>query len=65
MTEYIQRLSELLTRSEAAELLGVSPTTLHRWEQAGRGPERIVMGRTVRYAEADLVEFVESCRVAG
>ena len=46
-------MSKLLTIGEAAELLGVTPQTLRRWEVAGRiKPEQRTQGNQRRYAES-------------
>jgi len=41
--------SELVDRSAAARLLGVSARTLDRWHLLRVGPPRILIGRQVRY----------------
>ena len=49
----------LLNTRQAARLLGVSPGTLTNWRWCGLGPQFIQVGpRAVRYALADLEEFV-------
>lgn len=56
----------LLTDSQAAERLGVSPATLRSWRCRGIGPAFIKMGRgakaPVRYSEADLEQFIAQSR---
>jgi excisionase family DNA binding protein len=55
----LEDLPDLLTRSEAAEYLGVSPQTLARWAVEGVGPKITRIGRKhVRYAKADVLAFV-------
>ena len=50
----------LLTTSQAAERLGLSPRTLEEWRLRGGGPVFRKLGRrTVRYAETDLTDFIE------
>jgi len=55
----------LLSRAEAAALLGVAPGTLAHWAAAGTGPafsrSGPVRGR-VWYAEADVVAWVQGRR---
>ena len=46
--------SVLLDNEGAAELLGISPTTLPRWRWAGIGPAYLKLGRAIRYRRADL-----------
>jgi excisionase family DNA binding protein len=51
---------KLLSESEAADHLGVSPRTLANWRSRGGGPAYVrVGGKAVRYRFADLQEFVE------
>jgi len=47
---------ELLTREEAAELLGIRPQTLAAWKCLGRqGPPYVRVGmRAIRYRRSDL-----------
>jgi len=53
--------SELLTRTEAAEYLGVSPKTLAMWQCTRRYPLPVVkIGRLVKYRKTDLDAFIES-----
>jgi hypothetical protein len=50
----------LLTTSQAAERLGLSPRTLEEWRLRGGGPVFRKLGRrAVRYAETDLADFIE------
>ena len=44
---------ELLTESEAAELLRLKPKTLARWRWAGTGPRFLKVGGAVRYTTGD------------
>jgi len=57
---------KLLDNSEAAEFVGVSPTTLTTWRctQAVNVPY-IKLGRKVLYDRDDLVAFLQSCKVSG
>jgi predicted DNA-binding transcriptional regulator AlpA len=52
----------LLTRSEAAELLAVSPGTLSRWAAERQGPPFVKLGASdkagVRYPADGLEEFI-------
>lgn len=47
----------LLTRSEVARILGVSPTTVTRWAREGRLPCRRTLGGHHRYA-SDVIEQI-------
>ena len=49
-----------LTEKEAAARLGVTVRTVQEWRRQGRGPQFYKIGRAVRYAEADLLEFIRA-----
>lgn len=54
----------LLKTREAAELLGVHPSTLEHWRSTGRGPRYIQMTqRSVRYDRADLFAWLRAQKV--
>lgn len=56
----------LLTPPEAAELLGVTVSTLNCWRTEQRGPAFIrVSSRCVRYRLSDLNLFADARRVVG
>ena len=58
-------MEKLLSRKEAAELLGVSPATLAVWKCTGRYNLPVVkIGGLAKYRVSDLEAFVES-RKAG
>jgi excisionase family DNA binding protein len=51
--------TKLLTRNEAAELLGVRPQTLAVWHITGKyGLPVVKVGRSVRYRLADLEKWI-------
>ncbi|MBL8828898.1 MAG: helix-turn-helix domain-containing protein [Planctomycetaceae bacterium] len=51
----------LLTRTEAAQLLGVKPQTLAVWASTGRYELPLVKcGRTVRYRQSDLQAWMDA-----
>lgn len=54
-------MNRLLSVTEAAAVLGLSPQTLNRWrcERAGKGPRWLKLGGAIRYREADLVAYIE------
>ena len=57
----------LLTRKQAAEVLGFQPQTLARWKWEGREdrpPEVRVGRRAVRYRASDLANWI-ACRADG
>ncbi len=45
------------TTSEAAALLMLSPRTLDRYRETGKGPPFFRMGTSIRYARSDLMEW--------
>lgn len=49
---------QLLTESEAAELLHLSPTTLKKWRRTRSGPTYYRLGSAVRYKREDLDRFI-------
>ena len=52
---------EFLTGLEAAELLRVTPQTLHHWRKRGEGPPWARIGpRRVTYRRSRLLEYVEA-----
>jgi excisionase family DNA binding protein len=54
--------NRLLSTKEAAEYLGLKPVTLNKWRcYATKGkPPWISLGRTIRYSQEDLDEWIES-----
>lgn len=55
-------MDRLYTTREAAEILRLSPKTLHQARTTGRGPTFVRVGGAVRYLKADLEAFVEAGR---
>lgn len=51
---------DLLTTSQVAELLGVSPATLSYWRTKRTGPEYMKFGKHVRYTTQSVQAFIES-----
>jgi predicted DNA-binding transcriptional regulator AlpA len=57
--------TRLLNEHDAADVLGISVSSLRRWrsERRGHGPAWIkVNGSAVRYSADDLLEYINSCR---
>jgi predicted DNA-binding transcriptional regulator AlpA len=52
--------SELLTITEAAELLRAPVATLRYWRHLGTGPRSFRLGRRVVYRRADLHGWIDS-----
>ena len=55
----------ILTTREAAALLTLSLSTLERYRMKGGGPRYLQFGAAVRYARADLLEWVLTMRRDG
>ncbi len=49
-----------LNETQAAERLGVRPSTLAHWRCAGIGPRYAKIGGRVRYFPGDLADFIAS-----
>jgi predicted site-specific integrase-resolvase len=47
----------LLTERQAAQMLGLAPSTLKKWRWSGRGPAFTKLGAAVRYAPDRLHEY--------
>lgn len=50
--------TKLYNTPEAAEFIGNQPCTLEAWRVRGTGPKFLKIGRLVKYAEADLIAFI-------
>jgi hypothetical protein len=48
---------------EAAIVLGCTISALRKWRLLGKGPTYCKIGRLVRYAQADLAEYLDANRV--
>ena len=58
--------TSLLTRAEAAELLGLKPQTLAKWSMTGIHLPVIRLGsRATRYALSDVMAFIERSTTSG
>jgi excisionase family DNA binding protein len=55
---------KLLTASDVAALTGLSEETLAQWRSQRRGIPYLKVGRSVRYALADVQAYLEGCRVS-
>ncbi len=54
----------LLTRQEAATMLGLRPQTLAVWAMTGRNLPYVKLGRkVVRYRREDVEAFIDKCRI--
>ena len=53
----------VLSDTEVADRLGVSPFTVRAWRRKGNGPRFMKMGRAVRYRSEDVEAFKEMALV--
>jgi predicted DNA-binding transcriptional regulator AlpA len=52
-------MNKLLTRREAAEMLGLKPQTLAKWSMTEKNLPVVKLGnRTTRYLYADVISFI-------
>ena len=58
----VDDFGQALTRKQAAQVLGLHPTTLERWAAAGQGPTFVRLGDgirpRVRYPRASLLAWL-------
>lgn len=54
--------SRNLKTAEAAELAGMPESTMRYFRHVGRGPKSFKLGRSVRYAEEDVLAWIEAAR---
>jgi DNA-binding transcriptional MerR regulator len=59
------REPELLTITEAAELLRAPVATLRYWRHLGTGPRSFRLGRRVLYRDDDLRSWIDARRDSG
>jgi excisionase family DNA binding protein len=51
---------KLLTTKEAAEMLGVKPSTLQKWRYRGVGPGYVRLShKNVRYSSEELAKYIK------
>lgn len=55
----MDRLTGLLTQTEAAARLRISPRTLRRWAQLGEIEQPVKIGRNAYYRPEDIRRFIE------
>ncbi|MGT2505501.1 helix-turn-helix transcriptional regulator [Cupriavidus basilensis] len=51
---------KLLTNTQTADLLGLRSNTLEIWRTQGKGPVYRKIGRAVRYAEPDVLAWLDA-----
>jgi hypothetical protein len=60
MSDYQSPARPLMTETEAALHLDLSPRTLQAWRGRGTGPAFVKAGRSVRYARDELDRFISA-----
>ena len=53
----------MYNEQQTAEILGCTVSALRKWRMLGKGPAYRKIGRLVRYADADLAEYLDANRV--
>lgn len=56
--EWREKMSDLLTPTEAAKFLHVRPQTLACWRLYGKGPSFARIGRMIRYRREELERWI-------
>lgn len=55
---------ETISCEEAAEMIGIAAQTLRNWRSLGRGPNIVVLSRTlIRYLRADVEAWIQQQRM--
>jgi len=52
----------LLTARDAANLLRLSPSWLAKARMRGDGPRYVKLGRSIRYTETGILQWMRSCQ---
>lgn len=57
----------LLTETEAAEMLGLKPSTLRRWRSVGEPsqPDYVRINRSIRYKYSTCLAYMEALPTSG
>ena len=61
--EDFSSINHLVDERDAAKVLSCSVALLRKWRLLGKGPRYHKIGRLVRYAEADLADYLNANRV--
>jgi predicted DNA-binding transcriptional regulator AlpA len=59
-TDVFADLPQLMTRKQAAAVLGLTEAALSQMATRGEGPKYVRAGRSVRYRTTDLAEWIDS-----
>lgn len=55
-------MSDRITVREAADMLGVEPSTLYSWRARNYGPKSFTVGTAVRYERAEVQAYIDKCK---
>lgn len=53
-------MSEIISTSAAAEILGVAPGTLRYWRYMDQGPQSFRVGKHVKYRREDIDAWLDA-----
>ncbi|PZE23892.1 AlpA family transcriptional regulator [Curtobacterium sp. MCBD17_028] len=53
-------MAALLSLEQAAEYLGVRPSTIYDWRTDRKGPQAVKVGRLVKFRVEDLDAFIDT-----
>jgi predicted DNA-binding transcriptional regulator AlpA len=56
-------ITKAINEKQTAKVLGVAVQTLRNWRHQRKGPKYIKMGRSVRYQQDDLQEYIDKKRI--
>lgn len=59
------RVEKFYNEKELALRLGVSVATLRKWRMLAQGPKYRKLGKSVRYAENDIAQYLTECPSGG
>jgi excisionase family DNA binding protein len=57
-----QQTENLLTESQAADVLAIDPKKLQRWRWEGRGPAFVRLEKDIRYRPSDIEGYIQAHR---
>lgn len=61
----MQQIDSYLTRHELADVLKVTPRTVHNYVKNGLLPEPLKVGRRLLWGQAELFKFLEAAQGKG
>jgi len=61
----VPTVPDYLTTDQLSALIGISPITLAQWRRRTLGPAFVRIGRTIRYARADVDAWLAASKVGG